>query len=253
MKALCLRAALAAALLAPTAVAAQEFSAAQKEAIERIVREYLVKNPDVLQEAYQELEKRQAAADADRHQAAVKDHAQMLFSSPRHVVLGNPNGDVTMVEFFDYNCGYCRHAVGQVADVLKSDQRVRVVFKEFPIFGEDSEAAAKVALAAGKQGKYWETHQALYERKGAEHVDEALALQVAEGLGLDMAKLKADMASPEITTEIEAVRALADRLGIQGTPHFVIGENVIPGAPQNLRELLSEKIASVRKDGCAVC
>lgn len=240
--------------MAPSATATSAPAGALQQAdIEAIVRNYLIKNPEVLMEAKlaydQKVEEQQMAAMTK----SIGQNAQSLFRDGNAPLAGDPKGDVTVVEFFDYNCGYCRTAMPQVSQLINSDKKVRFVFKEFPIFGDDSEAAARVAIAAKQQDKYWEVHQALFERKGADHLDEAISLQIASGLGLDMDKLKADMASEETTKEIMDVRALADRMGIQGTPHFIIGEAVIPGAPQNLLELLNEKIASVRKTGCSVC
>ena len=151
-----LLAAACAALLAlalPQISRADEFSAPQKGEIERIVREYLVAHPEVLQEAIAELERRQTAAEAEKHKAAVKDHAQNLFSSPRQVVLGNPSGNVTFVEFFDYNCGYCKRAMSDMLTLLKDDPKLKVVLKEFPVLGPGSVEAAQVAVAARMQDK----------------------------------------------------------------------------------------------------
>ena len=119
----------------PHATRAAEFSASQKSAIEKIVHDYLVSHPEVLQESIAEMEKRQQAAETVKHEAAVKAHAKALFNSPDQVVLGNPKGDVTFVEFFDYNCGYCKHAMGDMLTLLKTDPKLRVVLKEFPVLG----------------------------------------------------------------------------------------------------------------------
>ena len=145
---------LLAALLPPAA--AQGVSPDQRKEIEAIIKDYLVKNPEVLQEAYIELEKRQAAAEAAKHQNAVKDHAEALFNSKRQVVLGNPKGDVTMVEFFDYNCGYCKRALSDMVELMKGDSKLRVVLKEFPVLGEASVEAARVSVAARMQDTDWQ-------------------------------------------------------------------------------------------------
>src|SRR5215467_12439145 len=135
------------ALALPTAAPAQSFSPDQRGEIETIVREYLLKNPQVLQEVMTELEKRQAEAEAEKHRKAVADNSALIFQSPRQVVLGNPKGDVTMVELFDYNCAYCKRALSDMLDLIKGDPQLRVVLKEFPVLGEGSTQAAQVAVA----------------------------------------------------------------------------------------------------------
>jgi protein-disulfide isomerase len=230
---------------------AQSISGAQRSEIEKIVREYLIQHPEVLQEAMTELEKKQAADESAKAQAAVKDNAETIFNSSRQVVTGNPQGDVTFVEFFDYNCGYCKKAFLDLAKLVDKDKKVRVIMKEFPILSKGSEEAAKVALAAKMQGKYWEFHRGLLQSQG--QANEATALKVAEKLGLDMPRLKKDMASAEVQKEIDATRELATKMGIQGTPHFIVGDRIIPGAPENLAELLGKNVADVRKEGCKVC
>src|SRR5215475_12894637 len=133
-------------------VAGQEFSAPQKSEIERIIRDYIVSHPEVLQEAIAELDKRQAA-DLEKAKTAVASNAETLFNSSRHVVLGNPNGDVTMVEFFDYNCGFCKRAMADMLDLLKNDPKLKIILKEFPVLGPGSVEAAKVAVAVRMQDK----------------------------------------------------------------------------------------------------
>ena len=144
---------------------------------------------------------------------------------------------MTVIEFFDYNCGYCKKAFPEVAQLVEKDKQVKVIFKEFPILSKGSEEAARVALAAKMQGKYWEFHRAMLEAQG--QANEAGALRVAEKLGLDMARLKKDMASAEVKKEIDDTRKLATKLGIQGTPHFLVGDRIIPGAPENLLEQMA--------------
>ena len=169
------------AFAAPQISRADEFSGPQRGEIERIVREYLVAHPEVLQEAMTELEKRQSAAESEKHKAAVKQYSQALFSSPRQVVLGNPNGNVTFVEFFDYNCGYCKRAMDDMLTLLKNDPKLKVVLKEFPVLGPGSVEAARVAVAVRMQDKtgkkYLEFHQKLLGGRG--QADKAHALAVA--------------------------------------------------------------------------
>ena len=148
-----------------------------------IVRDYLTKNPEILVEMTNELDKRQAAEEAAKQQKVVSDNAEALFRSPLAHVVGNANGDVSVVEFFDYNCGFCRRALPHVVKLVEGDDKVRLVLKELPIFGEDSEAAAKAALAAAKQGKYFEMHQKLFSEPGK--ADKEKALRIAGELGLD--------------------------------------------------------------------
>jgi len=170
-----------------------------------VVHDYLTKNPEILVEMTTELDKRQAAEQAAQQKKAISDNAEALFRSPVAHVAGNPSGDVSIVEFFDYNCGYCKRGLPDVIKLVETDPKVRVVFKELPILSKGSEEAAHVALAAKRQGKYWEIHRAMLGAKG--HMDEASALKIAESLGLDMDKLKADMASPEVKAEIEKSEA----------------------------------------------
>jgi protein-disulfide isomerase len=188
---------------------------------------------------------------AERMAVAIKDHAAELYRPAASPVVGNLKGDVPVIEFFDYNCGYCKKALSEVSQLIDKDKKVRVILKEFPILAKGSEEASRVALAAKMQGKYWEFHRAMLESQG--QANEASSLRIAEKLGLDMARLKKDMASPEVKKEIEDTRLLANQMGIQGTPHFIVGDRIIAGAPENLTELLGKYVAEVRKEGCKVC
>jgi protein-disulfide isomerase len=221
---------LLAVLLLPAA--AQSISPAQRKEIEAIIKDYLVKNPEVLQEAYMELEKRQAVAEAAKHQSAVKDHAEALFNSKRQVVLGNPKGDVTMVEFFDYNCGYCKRALSDMLELMKGDPKLRVVLKEFPVLGEASLEAARVSVAARMQDatgkKFLDFHQKLLGNRGS--ISRAQALSAAKDAGFDMSRLERDAASDEPKATVEESFKLADALGLSGTPSYVIGSEVVVGA-----------------------
>jgi protein-disulfide isomerase len=156
------------------------------------------------------------------------------------------------VEFFDYNCGFCRRALPDVVKLIDSDDKVRVVFKELPIFGDESEAAAKVALAAAKQGKYFEMHQKLFSEPGK--ADKDKALKVAQELGLDVPQLEKDMADPSIQQALDEAKGLAEKLGLQGTPLYLIGDRIVPGAPDDLYDQLTKNVAEVREKGCkATC
>jgi protein-disulfide isomerase len=209
---------------------ADDFTPAQRSTIERIVHDYLVAHPEVLQEAMSALEKRQTAIEAAKHKAAVKAHAQLLFDSPHQVTLGNPKGNVTFVEFFDYNCGYCKRAMSDMLTLMKTDPKLKVVLKEFPVLGPGSVEAAKVAVAVRMQApdKYLEFHTKLLGGRG--EANAARALAVAKEIGLDMNRLQKDMKSPEVEATLKQDFGLAEVLGLNGTPSYVIGDNVIVGA-----------------------
>jgi len=233
-------------LALPHASRAEEFTAPQKSEIERIVREYLVVHPEVLQEAMTELEKRQTAAEAEKHKAAVKDHAQNLFSSPRQVVLGNADGNVTFVEFFDYNCAYCKRAMSDMLTLMKDDPKLKVVLKEFPVLGPGSVEAAQVAVAVRMQDKsgkkYLDFHQRLLGGRG--QADKSHALAAAKDAGLNMAQIEKDMASPEVKATLQENFKIAEALGLNGTPSYVIGDEVVIGAVG--LPALQEKINTAR-------
>src|SRR5216683_7295222 len=224
--------AIALALTAAAPVRAQSFSNDQRGEIERIIREYLLAHPELLQEVMSELEKRQTAADAAKHQAAVKELAASIFSSPRQVTLGNPQGDVTVVEFFDYNCGYCKRAMSDMLDLLKNDGKLKFVLKEFPVLGEGSVQAAQVAAAARMQDKtgkkYFEFHLKLLGGRG--QADKTRALAVAKEVGFDVARIEKDIGSDEVKAQIEESFKLAEALGLNGTPSYVVGSEVVVGA-----------------------
>src|ERR1700733_13016513 len=190
---------------APAIASAQSFSEPQRGEIEKIVRDYLLSHPEVLEEVSAELSKRQAAAETLKHEAAVTKNAQALFNSPRNVTLGNKDGDVTFVEFFDYNCGYCKRAMTDMMELMKADPKLKVVLKEFPVLSAGSVEAAQVAVAVRMQDptgkKYLDFHQKLLGGKGA--ADKARAMAVAKEVGMDMGKLEKDLASPEVKNTIE--------------------------------------------------
>jgi protein-disulfide isomerase len=227
------------------------FSAEQKAAIEKIIKDYLINNPEVMMDVQNALEAKMEVIQAEKLKTALKDSAAEIYRRPNAPTAGNPNGDVTVVEFFDYNCGYCKRAFSDIAKLIDKDPKIKLVFKELPILSKGSEEASKIALAARMQGKYWEVHRTLIALRG--EVNEQTSLKAIEKLGLDMARLKKDMESPEVKAEIERVRNLAQKMGIQGTPHFLVGDHPIPGAPQNLLEMINGYVADVRKTGCSVC
>ena len=198
--------------------------------IEQIVKEYLLANPEVIGEALQALEKKQAEAQAFELADTVRKSAGVLFDSSRQVVLGNPKGDVNVVEFFDYNCGYCKRAMTDMISLIERDPKVRVVLKEFPVLGPSSTEAAQVAIAVNiaAPAKYLDFHRRLMSTRG--QIDGAKATEAALAAGVDKAALEKAMADKEVGATIEEVYALATRLGLSGTPAYVIGTEVVVGA-----------------------
>lgn len=200
-----------------------------RDEVERIVREYLMREPEVIYEAIQELQRRREVAETGRQKEVIVAKHDEIFGSAADPVAGNPEGDVTLVEFFDYHCGYCRSMVGGLRDLVGTDKQLRFVFKEFPVLGPDSVVAARAALAAKLQDpeKYYDFHLALM---GAKDLSLPTIQALAKQNGLDLARLTADMESEQVKRTIEANEALAQSLGINGTPSFVIGDKLIPGA-----------------------
>ncbi|TMJ55913.1 MAG: DsbA family protein [Alphaproteobacteria bacterium] len=243
---------LALAVFGAPAASAQSFTDAQRGDIEMIVKNYLIAHPEVLEEAMSELNKRQATAEAEKHEASITQNAEAIFNSPRGVTLGNKDGDVTFVEFFDYNCGYCKRAMSDMLDLLKSDPKLKVVLKEFPVLSQGSVEAAQVAVAARMQDptgkKYLDFHQKLLGGRG--QADKARAMAAAKDAGFDTAKLEKDMASPEAKATIEENFKLAEAMGMNGTPSYVIGKQIVVGAVG--LEGLKEKISTARC-GKATC
>jgi len=234
------------AIAAPPA-RAQSFSDTQRSEIEHIVKDYLVAHTEVLQVVLNELEKRQSDADAAKHRDGVKQYSQALFYSPRQVTIGNRQGDVTLVEFFDYNCGYCKRALADMLSLMKEDAKLRVVLKEFPVLGPGSVEAAQVAVAVRMQDptgkKYLEFHQKLLGGRGP--ADRAHALAVAKEIGLDVARIEKDMAGDEAKATLEENMHIAEALGLNGTPSYVIGTEVVVGAVG--LAALKEKVGSARQ------
>jgi protein-disulfide isomerase len=248
-------AALAAALAMPVATSApaQEFTTEQRSELHKIIREYLLAHPEVLQEAMRELEAAEASVGAEKARAFISENADTMFNSSRQVNFGNPNGDVTLVEFFDYNCGFCKRAMSDMLDLLKTDPKLKFVLKEFPVLGEGSVQAAQVAVAVriqdGSNGKkYLDFHQKLLGARG--QVDRTVALAAAREAGLDMVRLEKDMLSDEVKASLEETFKLAEALGLNGTPSYVLGTSLVIGAVG--LPALQEKI-NVARCGKAIC
>ena len=217
-----------AAILPVPAGAAADFTPTQREAVEGIVRDYLMQNPDLLIEALRGAEdklNREADAKAEK---VLAEQRNKIFADPDTPVGGNPQGDVTIVEFFDYRCPYCKQVLPALQKLLKEDGKLRFVYKELPVLGPQSVAAAQAALAAQRQGKYEAFHSSMMAVKG--QITEDTVYKVAGSVGLDVDRLKQDMAAPEIEKALKANLALANALNIHGTPGFIIGNHIVPGA-----------------------
>jgi protein-disulfide isomerase len=214
-----------------------------KGEVEAIVREYLLREPDVIYEALQVLQQRRAVAAAEQQRQAIAANDQELYLDPNTPALGAEEPEVVLVEFFDYRCTYCRRVVDSVQALLDGEPGLRIMFKELPVLGPDSVLAARAALASDIQGGYRDFHFALM---GAEDLSRESILRIAREVGLDVNRLEADMDSEQIGELIDRNYRLASQLGIEGTPAFVIGDELIPGAVDQarLRELIEEARSS---------
>ncbi|WP_291730433.1 DsbA family protein [Leisingera sp. F5] len=195
--------------------------------IKQLVYEAILERPEIIMQAVEKLQREQEAASAGAAQTVLENNRDTLERDPNAPVLGNPEGDVTVVEFFDYNCPYCRRAMATVQGLLKDDANVRLVYREWPILGDGSVFAARAALASRKQGKYEEFHWALMGMQG--RATEASVIRIARETGLDVERLRRDMDAPEVEEHIATSMALSRKLGFNGTPSFVIGDNLVPG------------------------
>jgi len=240
---------LAVGLASPPAGAA-EFNAKQKTEIGDIVREYLVANPEILRDAMMELDRRQKAEETAQRDRALDALAPKIFESKYQAVIGNPKGKITLVEFFDYNCGYCKKALADVARLAKEQPDLRVVLKDFPVLSQGSVEAAQVAGAAQRQlqgDKFWDFHQKLLMTRG--QIGRAQAIEAAREAGADIAQLEKDMKSADIRKGLEEIREITEQLSLSGTPSWVIGREVVVGAVGF--EELRGKIDNMRKCGKA--
>lgn len=219
---------LAGAMLMPgfTASATEKLPVAD---IEKIVHDYLLRQPEVIYQAIQELQKRQQAEEAAKAQAMIAEHGDEIFRHADDPVVGNADGNATLVEFFDYHCGYCRSMTPGLRAMIGTDPQLRFVFKDLPVLGPDSVTAAKAGVAAFKvdPAKYYDFHLALMQSKD---LSRDAILGVAVKQGYDREKLSAEMDQPWVKERIDANLALAEQLGINGTPSFVVGKTLVPGA-----------------------
>lgn len=233
--------ALATSLSISAPVAADDtLTADQESAVRTLIEKYLMENPEVILEsvkAYREAQEQSARESAEKNLVALREQ---ITNDPASPVAGNPEGDVTVVEFFDYRCGYCKSSMETVRKIIEEDPNVRFVFKEFPILSKESGQAARAALAAERQGKYFEYHSALMNSRGS--FSDAQIMQIAAEVGLDTDKLAKDMADPAIEAALQKNAELARELDINGTPSFIVGNEMYPGALDldSLRLLIAE-------------
>lgn len=235
------------ALLLPIAAAAQPFSVEQRAELEKIIREVLTRDPSILREALATLEAAEARAQAEAARTALSAHADALARNPADPSLGNPEGDVTIVEFSDYRCPYCRRAHPELRRLLAEDRKVRLVAKELPILGPGSVVMARVALAAHRQGRWEAVNNRLIAFQGEPTEAAVVGTALAAG-GLDEARLRRDMSDPAISAQIQANLQVARAIGVSGTPAFVIGGKLIPGAIElaELRRAVAEARGAAR-------
>jgi protein-disulfide isomerase len=233
------------ALLPPAAISAAEpLSDEQTRAIERLVRDYILKNPEIIVESLRGYEEKQRQAADQEAQKAIAASRDALENDPTSPIAGNPHGNVTIIQFFDYRCGYCKKVVPSIRELLKTDKDVRLVFKEFPILGPDSVTASRAALATWKiaPDKYFPFHLALMESRG--EMNETRILEIAKKVGVDTEKLTAAIADPAIKATLDRNMDLARTLHVNGTPAFIIDNQLVPGAID--LATLREMVASAR-------
>lgn len=243
LPAIAMAALLALGVIASTASAQQNETLTDQGKIEQTIRDYLLAHPEVIVEALEKYQAQQEKAAAEQQARAIAERREELARAPDTPVIGNPDGDIAIVEFFDYRCPYCKSVAGSVVDLVEADGNIRFVLKEYPILGADSEFAAKAALAARMQGKYRELHLAMMDFKGKVTSDDVRRL--AASVGLDVDRLERDMQSPMVADSISRNLALGEAIGVRGTPAFVIGDELIPGAISV--EEMRKRIAIARK------
>jgi protein-disulfide isomerase len=215
---------------APSAKAAEAaksaFTDEQRAALEDYVRNFILDNPEVLMES---VNRYRTAEDKKKEEGAVKvlKDGMGYINNGTHPTIGNPKGDITVVEFFDYNCGYCKRAMQTIRKLVENDKNVRVVFMDYPILSPQSTEASKWAIAAHKQGKYWEFHQAMLESNAPK--DEANMSKIAQSVGLDVAKLKKDAGGKEVDSYLAGVTDFGHKLDVSGTPAFIVGSQILRG------------------------
>lgn len=233
----------------PAAAQSESFSEGQVKSIEKIVKDYLISHPEVMLEIQEAYEKKAEAKRGEAMRSVMPDFYKTLASLKGDLTsLTVGDGDVTLVEFFDYNCGYCRQTLPELLKLMDNDKKVKIQFLEFPILSPGSAEASKVAMAAAKQGKYLEFHKAMF---AAGRASKESALKVAEQIGLDMERVKKDSAAPETEALLTKLSELGKRTFIDGTPSFIVGDKTNPGAADY--DQLKQLVDATRKDGCKSC
>ncbi|MBT6039774.1 MAG: DsbA family protein [Halieaceae bacterium] len=242
---------LAASALSCTALAASNnsgFSKKQVNAIEQITANYLINHPEILLKVSQALQQKEQVKAQQSALSGIKSNVKALFNDPKSPTVGNPNASVELVEFFDYQCGHCKAMGPIISDIVKNNRNIKVIFKELPIFGGNSRYAAKVALAARQQNKYYPLHNALFA--APEQLDPPAIFKIAKNTGLNVAKLKADMNAPWIRAQLKNNFNLASTLKLGGTPAFIVANRAhtkfrfIPGSTSEAA--LKQQIAAVK-------
>ena len=228
-------------LFAPFSIGAEEL---KQEFLEELVLDTIRKNPEIVLEALSILEQQKNEAQDAARKDILSQQRDILENDPNAPVLGNPNGDVTVIEFFDYNCSYCKKVMPEVKSLIAADKNIRLVYREWPILGEGSVFAAKAALASRAQGKYEEFHWALMEMRN--RADETTVLRIAEKVGLDIEELLKDMEKPTVSEHIAMSMRITQALGFNGTPSFIIGNNLIPGFVE--KDALADYVSKARKE-----
>lgn len=239
-----------AALAATLPMDAPAVAAIDPAVLNPMIEDYLMSDPKVLQRVSSALDDALRGEEEERTRVAMADMQDKIFNAPGQIVLGNPEGDVTLVEFFDYNCGYCRTALPDLAALLAEDPNLRVVMKEFPILSNESIDAARVAVLVGESdASYWDFHQTLFTTRGK--IDKAAAFKAAQDVGLSPVELELQMGEERVAKTIQESYEIAQALGITGTPTYIIGNEVIPGAIG--ADDLRERIANMRECGKTQC
>lgn len=229
-------------LMAPLAAIAQD--AISEDRVRELVRETLLANPEIIIEVFAVLDERAAEEDSVARAGAISQQRFILEQDPNAPVLANVDGDVTIVEFFDYNCPYCRRVKPTMEGLIEADPDIRIVYREWPILGEGSDFAARAALASREQGLYEEFHWALMGMSG--RAEERSVLMIAREVGLDVEQLRLDMEASDVQEHIDTSMRLAELLGVTGTPAFIIGDNLIEGAVE--QDVLQQAVDEVRAD-----
>jgi protein-disulfide isomerase len=240
------------AVSAAAPLSAKELTGKERAAFEAVIRDYLMKNPEVIQEALEALQKKQEDATRVARLKVIEDKSGPLFTSPASISIGNPQADITLVEFFDYNCGYCKKGLPDIQKIVETDKNVRVVLRDFPILSKESQEAAIVAMALKKQvtaEKFWTFHVDLMSQRG--QIGRDAALEAARSVGANMEQLANDMTSDSIRLHLTETMEIAQKLDISGTPSYVLGDEVVVGAVGF--DDLSARIAALRKCGKSVC